>query len=262
MVFIKLTPEEKKLRSEQRKQKTWKEKHKIIEGIIYKQCTKCQEWKPETIDYFYMRNKSKPDRGFNAECIECSKDKARIYERNHKEEQKENFNEWYLNNKKRNYKRGCKWKENNKEYYTEIHRKWLNENPDKTKQYQENRQHKNHKITKQEWKSCKEYFNNQCAYCGLPIKEHYYTRLGVTKLGDFHKEHVNHEGSNDLSNCVPSCGRCNSSKHKAILEYWYNLNNPNYTQERYDKIMNWITEDYKQYIEEQKPKKGKEKTDV
>lgn len=226
-----------------------------INGIKERKCSQCEEWKPETIEYYYMRNKSKLELGFNAECKECSREKARIYERNHKEEQKENFNEWYLKNQKRNYKRGCKWKENNKEYYTEIHRKWLNENKDKAKQYQEQRQHKNHKINKQEWESCKEYFNNKCAYCGLPIEEHYYTRLGVTKLGDFHKEHVDHEGSNDLSNCVPSCGNCNSSKHKAILEDWYNLNNPKYTDERYNKIIRWITEDYEQYIEEQKPKR-------
>ena len=70
----------------------------------------------------------------------------------------------------------------------------------------------------------KKYFNNECAYCGLPLSEHYFTRKGVTKLGDFHKEHVDHEGLNDLSNCVPSCSECNSEKNKKIFEKWMEMN--------------------------------------
>lgn len=234
---------------EERKSWYYEQIHKIIDDIIYKQCSQCKEWFPETIEYFYMRNKSKPERGFNSECKECSREKAKNYQRGCKEEQKERFNEWYLKNQKRNYERGCKWKENNKEYYTEIHKQWLNDNKDKVKEYNEKRLHKKHKINKNEWKYCKEYFYNSCAYCGLSELEH--RRLYKE---DLHREHVDHEGANDLSNCVPACKKCNSSKHKAILEEWYNINNPNFTDERYNKIMKWINEDYKQYIQPPKPK--------
>jgi len=37
------------------------------EGIKEKQCTKCGEWFPETTEYFYMRNKSKPEKGYKSE---------------------------------------------------------------------------------------------------------------------------------------------------------------------------------------------------
>ncbi len=69
-----------------------------------------------------------------------------------------------------------------------------------------------------------------------------------------HKEHVDHEGSNKLNNCVPGCKYCNSSKKDFSLEDWYDENNPNFNQERLDSIIKWITEDYKQYIQPTKPK--------
>jgi len=117
-----------------------------------------------------------------------------------------------------------------------------------------NRQHKNHNITKGEWESCKKYFDYKCAYCGFPIEDHYRIYAGKLQKIDLHKEHVDHEGSSDLSNCVPSCKTCNDFKHKFELDEWYNKYNINYTKERYDKIIKWITEDYEQYIEEHKPK--------
>jgi hypothetical protein len=89
----------------------------------------------------------------------------------------------------------------------------------------------------------------------LPIEQHYYTYAGETKLGDFHKEHVNHEGSNDLSNCVPSCKLCNTSKHVQELEEWYKRQ-PYFSEERLQKIYKWINEDWKlYYIEEKKSKR-------
>jgi hypothetical protein len=135
-------------------------------------------------------------------------------------------------------------------------RKWQQDNKDKIKQYQENRkQHGEHKITKKEWESCKKYFNNQCAYCGLPLEEHYIFYKGERRLGDFHKEHVDHEGSNDLSNCIPSCKNCNSSKHDIKLENWYTETNQRFSKERLDKIHKWLNEDYKLYYIEPKPRK-------
>jgi len=98
---------------------------------------------------------------------------------------------------------------------------WYKNNPDKVRGYSQDRGKKNHTISKKEWDACNKYFNYECAYCGLPIIEHYFTRKGITKLGNFHKEHVIHDGENNLSNCVPSCGSCNSKKWKFSLEEWY-----------------------------------------
>ncbi len=44
---------------------------------------------------------------------------------------------------------------------------------------------KKHRLSKQEWKSCKEYFNNECAYCGLPIEEHFRKYAGKLQKIDF-----------------------------------------------------------------------------
>ncbi len=109
--------------------------------------------------------------------------------------------------------------------------------------------HKKHEITKNEWELCKEYFVYKCAYCGLPIEEHYNQYKGEIRLTDFHKEHVNHDGSNDLSNCIPSCKNCNSEKHTSTLEEWYNKENENFTEERLEKILNWLNNDYIKYLD-------------
>lgn len=123
----------------------------------------------------------------------------------------------------------------------------------------EKRKVKNHIITKNEWISCKNYFKDEdgdwaCIYCGKKAKFHFKKYKGELKLYDLDKEHVDDKGSADLDNCVPSCTSCNSSKHTSTLDEWYNSSNPKFEQWRYDKIIKWINEDYKQYIEVKKPK--------
>lgn len=51
------------------------EMFKEIDGVTYKLCTKCLEYKPMTSDYFYKRDKVKC--GFNSSCIECDKEKEK-----------------------------------------------------------------------------------------------------------------------------------------------------------------------------------------
>ena len=71
---------------------------------------------------------------------------------------------------------------------------------------------------------------------------------GELKNIDLHKEHVDHNGANDLSNCVPACQSCNSSKWEFDFNDWYCPNNPVFTQERYEKIVKWLEEDFLIYI--------------
>lgn len=99
---------------------------------------------------------------------------------------------------------------------------------------------KNHDITKKEWESCLKYFNHSCAYCGILNNE------AKKKYNNYlHKEHVDHNGSNKIDNCVPACKSCNSKKWEFTLEEWYSEDNENFTYERLDKIKKWINEDYK-----------------
>lgn len=167
---------------------------------------------------------------------------------------------WYLNYLKQ-------WKLNNPEYMPEYNKEYYDKNTEKfyekLKRWQElnpersryyNRKKRHHTINKQEWNNCKEYFNNSCAYCGLPIDKHICRYKDGYRLEDLHKEHKDDEGSNTLDNCVPSCKSCNSEKGSYDFEVWYCEDNPKFVQERYDIIIKWITEDYKLYIKPTKPK--------
>ena len=217
-----------------------------------KVCIDCNIEK--SYEEFYFQEKIDKDGNttyyFYTMCIKCNIKRA--YKRN-QEHIEEHMEVVRKNNKKPHIilsKRAFAKKQRESGYYAEYQK----DNPEKFKIYNENRQHKNHTITKSEWEACKKYFNYTCAYCGLSLSEHYYTRKGITKLGDFHKEHVDHEGKNDLSNCVCSCGSCNDKKWKFYFEDWYNEKNTVFSQERHDKILLWLSNDYKQHIKEPKVK--------
>lgn len=231
--------------------------HKIINDILYKKCSYHFElfpdedfWFPATTEYYYKNDKNSKD-GLASECKKCTKKKVAIWQKDNPETYKEHRKKIRDNPKvKDDTRRHNKDRRDNGKYY-----EWMANNPDKALKYMKDRQHKNHRITKKEWKECKSYFNNQCAYCGFPEKDHYRMYRGELRKEDLHKEHVDHEGSNDLSNCVPACQSCNDQKWKFHLDYWYNEENTNYIKERYDKIIKWIEEDHEQYIQPIKPKR-------
>lgn len=60
-----------------------------------------------------------------------------------------------------------------------------------------------------------------------------------------HREHVHPLGANDLSNCIPACTSCNSTKSNQEFEDWYNKDNDRFTDERLHKINQWLENDYK-----------------
>ncbi len=251
MGFNKLTPEEKKMRADQRKQKTWEERHKIINDILYKWCPHGQHWVIEDDEHWYKNSKNTID-GYYPNCIQCEIERTQIWRQNNPEWYKElnHITNTNPSDKTREaYRKNNKTRRENGKY-----QEWLNNNPEKTFRYMQDRYHKNHRITKEEWIACKNYFNNSCAYCGLPLEEHYRIYAGELQKIDLHKEHVDHEGSNTLANCIPSCQSCNDSKWKFQLNYWYNENNPNFTLERYNRIIKWLEEDHKKYIQPTKPK--------
>jgi hypothetical protein len=208
-----------------------------------KECTDCGELKE--LNEFYSQKHKKKDGSeriyYNPECKECTKKRTNKW-------RKKNPEKVAIANKKLSPLRN-KIKRENKEKYREHTRNWQRNNPEKLKEFNAYRQqHKKHKISNNEWEACKNYFNYRCCYCGLPIEEHYIMYRGKTQLGDFHKEHADDNGSNDLSNCIPSCKSCNSSKRQSTFEGWFNENNPNFTFERLNKINQWLEEDYKKYI--------------
>jgi hypothetical protein len=222
--------------------------HKYINGILYKLCSDCNEWLPLNEGYYY-KNKSSPDR-FNPYCKEDSKKRTSSWNRTNQQQYKETRAEWYQENKDRLLEKQKYLDEQNKEQkeiYSQEYRK-SDHGKEKYRGYNSKRKIKNHKITTEEWEDCKKYFNHRCAYCNLKIEDHYIKFKGKIMLGDFHKDHVDDEGKNDLSNCVPSCKSCNTSKHTSSIEDWYNENNESFAVERLSKIIKWLSEDYKLYI--------------
>ena len=127
---------------------------------------------------------------------------------------------------------------------------WQRANPEKAKIY--NKRHRQHDITEAEWRNCLNTFGNTCAYCGLPIEQHIAKRNGKYFIMNFHKEHVDDDGYNDLRNAVPSCQRCNSSKHTSSIDDWY-FKQEFFSINRYIKIIWWINKGYKQYIDDKPP---------
>lgn len=208
-----------------------------------KTCSICGEEK--YLNDYYSQKKQSKSKGdyiyYNPECKECTKKKSRKWI-------KSNYDKWL--EMQHSYEQSEKGKANTSRKLTKYRESgklidWQRKNKDKVKQYRLHREsNKTHEISLSEWSACKSYFNNECAYCGLTEEEH-----RLTYNQQLHREHVEHNGANDLSNCIPSCRICNSQKWEFALDEWYNESNPNFTEERLDKIYAWVVNDHKHYIE-------------
>lgn len=164
------------------------------------------------------------------ECKECHCKRTRERFQKDPEKRKEQLHKYYISEKGRKL-----YRENDARMRADgTRKKWEDNNRDKIRQYNADRRHKNHKITNEELELMYEYFNSSCAYCGMTEDEHY--SLHKQKL---HKEHVNHNGSNGIENCVPACRPCNSSKSDRDFEEWYR-EREYFTEERYNKIIDWL----------------------
>ncbi|KAF6565308.1 HNH endonuclease [Paenibacillus sp. EKM202P] len=195
----------------------------------------------------FYSNKANGTDGFNPYCKTCTKHKS---------------SKWVKDNAEthRGYKRTERAKEvsrltkrkNDQKYRGgKSYQQWIKTNKSRLKEYREKRKSKKHDISQSEWRKCKEYFNNCCAYCGMPESDHFRKWKNEYKKSDFHKEHFDDTGVNDLSNCVPSCLNCNSSKWIHDFEKWY-PQQPFFSDERLAKIKVWLEQDYRLYIKEMK----------
>jgi len=229
---------------------TWELKHRINQqNIIERQCSVCKEWKIENEENFYYINKNKKELGFSARCRECGRKYSRKKITDDPTYNRESAAKFYKANREQEIERLRQWRIDNAQRKYEYQKKYYEEHPHQIRAYNYNKLHNAlHDITIQEWENCKKYFNHRCAYCGLPIEKHLVTYRNTLRFTDFHKEHVIHKGSNYLDNCVPSCKNCNSQKWEFALEEWFNVNNSIFSQERLEKIHQWLSEDYKKYI--------------
>jgi len=171
-----------------------------------KRCSVCGVVKG--LNYFYFQKKKKSDGSvktyYNPKCKECVKSQSMKWKEKNKKSVSKSNRKYYNGNRETALVRSRKSSERG------TQKKWRKSNPDKIKKYNLNRKiHKNHEINKKEWFDCRNYFNFKCAYCGIGEDE-----AKSQQEHCLHREHVDHEGLNDLSNCVPACRSCNASKHQ------------------------------------------------
>jgi hypothetical protein len=208
-------------------------------------CSKCN--KEKSLDQFHSIQKYTNKRGeytyYFPYCKECNTEKSKKRHQAHREERNEQNRQWRKNNKKHINEYEANYKLEHEEYVLKKNL-WRKNNPDKVKQYNDKyTQNKKHNISEKEWIECKEYFNYECAYCGVSES------AAIEKYNKgFHKEHVINEGASDLSNCIPACTGCNSSKHRNDYIDWYTPDNKVFSQDRLEKIENWLINDYELYI--------------
>lgn len=197
-------------------------------------CNKCG--KEKDLSDFYSQDKKKSDGTgyiyYRPDCKECTKKNASKWRYENPDAYEKSSKKWFQSEKglESNRRRQQRRRDNGGWY------EWLKKN-----KHRYDYSHKKHEISDKEWELCKQYFDYSCAYCGLSEKEHqdiYGQQL--------HKEHVDHEGSNRLDNCVPSCKTCNSSKYTFDFEYWYRERSGGFSEERYRKIINWLNNDYEE----------------
>jgi len=205
--------------------------------VIYiecKACTKCGENKP--LSEYYSSKKNSKTKGdyvyYHPTCKECDIKKSSKWLKDNNERHNELCKKYYkenAHNRRQNIKNSERKRRANGKYVD-----WQRNNKDKIKKYREDRREKKHTFTINKWKECLEFFGNSCAYCGMSEEEHKDKYNQV-----LHKEHVDHNGSNGIDNCVPSCKICNSSKHTSEMEEWYSSKSF-FSKRRLNKIHKWI----------------------
>jgi hypothetical protein len=220
--------------------------NELNEKVEYKTCTKCSETKPANNEYFHRQKKHTQKKGefydLTSWCKDCIREKQRgYYDENRDQYNLRSYNR-YINNKEEYHQRKKKWVNDNLDHVKQYQKDWQQSNPNKIKVY--NHMHSDHNITEHEWEICKEYFNWSCAYCGLTEIEH-----KIIEGQQLHKEHVFHNGSDEIDNCAPSCKSCNSTKHDRDFEKWYNESNPNFTKRRLNRIVKWILKDALKWVD-------------
>lgn len=234
-----ISKEELESRLADKRLKKWNETHKLIDEIDHKLCSVCDMYFPSSVEFFYKSKLNVVD-GLNPYCIECSKKKAFQWIENNRERFRENMNKY---SKKPERKQATRIR-SEEQRLKGKQKDWQQNNPEKLTEYRRKYSNKKHKISDTEWDNCRMYFNFKCAYCDKTWEQN---KKETRK--DLHREHVDSNGLDNLSNCVPACNSCNSQKHDFEFDYWFNENNPIYTIVRKDKILKWINEDHLKYIE-------------
>jgi arsenate reductase-like glutaredoxin family protein len=203
-----------------------------------KQRSICKQIK--ILSMFYSQNKYSKKRGhyiyYNPECKECKKKKSFEWIQDNRERFREiNLNYFSTEKGKQNRR---KRKETQSTYY----KQWCKENPNWMREYSQNRRAAKKNLeadfTSDDWQECLEYFDHECAYCGISEKEHL-EQFGK-QLSQDHFIPLIEDGTYTKDNIIPSCSSCNSSKRTRSFFDWY-PNHQNFSEESLSKIIYYLS---------------------
>lgn len=213
-----------------------------------RECSICSVSKNES--EFYSQSRHSKKRGnyiyVNPECKKCTSERSDKWQKDNPEKHRENRlrHDRKEHRKQQHYEYNKNWINKGK------HREYYKSNPDKAEKYRKN--HRKHDVSNEEWGDCKNYFSDMngdwcCAYCGLLQELHTKKYLNRIIYTDLHKDHVDDKGANDLSNCIPACNSCNSSKKQSPMRNWY-MTRTFFDIGKLQKIERWLNSDYKIFI--------------
>lgn len=202
-----------------------------------KTCKECGLQLPATTEFFY-KAKFTTD-SLNGKCKDCIKKYTKKHRVNYKAKNKEKIaeakKEYCKNNKDKVKSWNTKYRQSNKLklnikariYYKSERGREINNINWHRKIARKMRLDVSFSI--EDWKICKAYFNNSCAYCGDEASKLQYEHfIPLSKEGGFTKENI-----------LPSCQRCNLSKKNNDFYEWY-PKQKFYSVERIRLIENYI----------------------
>lgn len=149
-----------------------------------------------------------------------NKEKIRLRDKTRR--QRPDVKEYY-----RSYKLRPDVKEKNKIYKQTEHGRQVNKRSKHKRRYLEREALAT--LTLSQWKSCLNYFDNKCAYCGV----------GKSDLTQEHFVPVVRGGEYTVKNIIPACGSCNFSKCAKDFFDWYPTHKF-YSKKRERKILKYL----------------------
>jgi hypothetical protein len=190
---------------------------------------------------YHQENKERIN-DYNRQYSKINRDRLREYAKNRYEQEKDKIltqhKEYYADNSELIKSRVAEYRKNNKGKIYEGNKRYY-----QTQAGIESRRRAGHirkartfnlkaTFTPELWGFCKEYFGNNCAYCG---KKH-------VKLTQDHFIPVVKGGTYTVDNILPACRSCNSSKQDFDFKEWY-PKQPFFTETRLKKIYKYLNYD-------------------
>jgi 5-methylcytosine-specific restriction endonuclease McrA len=178
---------------------------------------KNEEDKKEYARKYYIANRERLlewQHQYEINHIDEKKEYLHKYYVSHFDVYKERRKNWILAHPEREKENTHRWNINNPEKIKKYDRKWAASHPDKIIEKSNRRRARKAAasgsgITAKQERQLKEEYSHRCAYCGKQ-----------KPLALDHVVPLSRGGAHDISNVVPACKSCNSSKHNKSLLIW------------------------------------------